>query len=787
MWFQASRFERLGRRIAAAPRAVLLALAALTAAASPGVIRSDVQAPVAVALASGSAASDADSLAFGETLLVELVCDAGLWSAECLASVSAVSRALADQSGSVAQVDSLSARSRVVLDGGRLALQALVAEVPDDPAALRRLRARAGADRPSLRGVAAANERAALIQAKLVPGASPREVHALVESLRAKFDRPPSVSLAAASRGQREHELELAARSDLASVTPAALLGLALLAALAAGSVRTGITVGALAAAALVWCAGALALGRVPLGAAAEILPSLVCASAAGIGFPLLQRISNEQRAGRELGPAVARALGATGAPLTAATLAGTVAFASFALASRPASRPFALASACGVGAALALVGTGLPAGLLAFRRGGAGRPAPVSSSPLGTLFDGALARLDGALRAHRPARRWLVSLGLAALALLGVRQLRGDAGTGRFSPAHTPASDALDVLARDFGGTALLRVVVDSGAPGGAAEPLFLERVQDLERTAAEQPGVGSVRSLVDAAVVPTMRAEHDDDPGFAVVPPTRAEVESAFDLFARDAPERFRNGTDTERRHLAIDLVADARDVRAVAALRRQLEARAAVLFGRSDALRVVGEDFAVAEESERLARVAPVAALGAIAAIAVVAALALESMVAGCLAALPAALAVFLTLGAMGPLGLPLDGATSALAALVAAAASGPALLYLSRVRELAAVGADLHVSVSVAVRDVGRPIAEAALASLLFLTLLASALPALRAFGVLASAGVGVGVGGALIALPISIRTFRPKFLIARTATSEVETLSRVRGAGRGGEE
>lgn len=788
MWFEASRFERLGRRIAAAPRTVLVALAALTAAAAPGVIRSDSQAAPSRAFAPRSAAREAEPLALGETLLVELVCDAGLWSRECLASVASLTRALAVRSDLVAEVDSLSVRPRVVLEDGRLALRALFAEVPDEPAVLRRLRARAGAERASLRGVAASNERAALIQAELVPGAAPGDVHALVESLREEFDRPPAIGFAAASSAHRARELELAARRDLSRAAPAALLGLALLAALASGSVCTGVAVAALAAAALVWCAAALALGRVPLGAAAAIVPCLVCASAASTGFALLHRVATEQRAGRELGTAVARALAAAGAPLAAAALAGAAAFASLVVVARPAARPLALASACGVGSALALVGAGLPAALLAFRRGGAGRRAALSADPLGALLDPLLARLDGSLRAPRAgrARRIGVSLALAALALLGVRQLRGDASAARFSPSHTPASDGLALLARDFGGTARLRVVVDSGAPGGAAEPLFLERVQDLERTAAEQPGVGSVRSLVDAAVLPAMRAAHDDDPGFAVVPPTRAQVDSAYELLAREAPERLRDGTDTEQRRLAIDLIADARDPRGVAALRRQLEARAAFLFGRSDALRVTGEDFAAAEESERLARAAPLVALSAIAAIAAIASLALGSGVAGALAALPAALAALFVLGAMGPLGLPLDSLTSSLVALAAAATTAPALLYLSRVRELGAAGAELHVAVSIALRDVGRPIAEGALASLLFLTLLASALPPLQAFGALACAGVLVAVAAVLIVLPICARTLRPKFLIARTPTPVEETLSCVR-AGKGAEE
>jgi len=779
VWFLASRFERLGRWIAAAPRAVLVALVVVTLAASPGVIQSDssIWGSGGESLAR---ARKADSLALDDVLLVELVCDEGLWSRDCLAAVASVTRTLAERRDLVARVDSLATRERVVWQDGRLALRPFLADLPGDPLALRRLRARAGADRALVRGVAASNERAALVQTKLVPGAPAREVAALVESLRSESLRTPSVSLTALSGGLRARELELAARRDLSRTTPLALGGLALLVALATGSVWLGLGVAALAGAALAWSAGALALGGVAPGSAAAVLPCVVAATSAGSGLALLHRVTAERRAGRELTSAVTRALGAAGAPLAAAGGVTAVAFAALGLAASEA-RPLALAVAVASGAAVASVALGLPAFLLVFARGGARRAEP--TAPWAGFVDRSLARLDGASRAPRNALRIVGSLAFAALALLGVRMLRGDASAARFAPAPTPISDALEPLARDFGGTALVRVVVDSGAAGGVSDPAFLERVRDLQRRALQLPGVGSTRSLVDAAVVPAMRASHDDDPVFAVIPPTREQVDEAWALFAREAPERLRDGTDTERRRLAIDMLVDARDSDAMAALERELGAWAAVSFGRAESLRIEAPELRSARDGERLLSRAPLAASAAVACVALFAALAFESLAAGALAALPAAAGGLAVIGGMGWLGLPLDPLTSALAAFAAAGALGPALLYLARVRELAAAGADLHVAVSIALRDVGRPIADGALASLSFFALLASAVPPLRAFGVLACAALAVSAAAVLIALPTCIRTARPRFLIERPKRPTEATHSCVRVAER----
>jgi predicted RND superfamily exporter protein len=174
-------------------------------------------------------------------------------------------------------------------------------------------------------------------------------------------------------------------------------------------------------------------------------------------------------------------------------------------------------------------------------------------------------------------------------------------------------------------------------------------------------------------------------------------------------------------------------------------------------------------------------PAAALFSLLSLAGFAGLALDGAALGALAALPAALVIWLVLGAMGSLGLALDPATALLPPLVTVATAGPALLYLSRVRELGRAGAEIHVALSIALRDVGRPIAESALASLSFLALLGSSSPAIRAFGALACAGNLMSSLAVLVALPLACRTLRPDSLIGRNAFSSGETLSCVEPA------
>jgi len=599
----------------------------------------------------------------------------------------------------------------VVLDGRQLSLVPLVPERAIAALDLRRLQARAESDPAAVRGLVAANGRAALVQARLRAGAAARDVGALARALRGRFDRPPAFALGIASDAVAADALARQAQRGAPHAVLAILSGLALLAALAARSARIGLLFAALAGLALLTGAGVFALARLPLGAGAALLPALAGSALAATGFALLHRARVEERAGAERGIAFGRALGATGPAVCVSALAGATGLAVLACAAEPA-RGLALAFALLLLAAAPTGLVGLPALVLADRRA---QP-PLRASALGIASEGALAQLDLAARTRSPRRAlgWL-ALGLAVLAAgSGVRALRADPSERTLLGGTRGAADAAR-LARDFGGAALLRVELDSGVAGGALEPLFLERALEFEAACAREAGVGF--------------AEHGDDPVFAVVPPTRGQVEEALAPFGREV--------DTERRHLAVDLLADLRAPEDGGRLALALERHALASFGRPGVLRVPAALSARGSAARRLRRGALWGAIAAIAAVGAIAALALDSPLAGALACAPAAFASLAVLG----------------------------------------------VAVSIALRDAGRPIFESAVASLACLALLASSAPALHAWSALACVGSAAGTATVLGLLPAWVRALRPGFAAAPGASIGHETHSGVRRSGR----
>ena len=309
------RFETLGRRIAAAPRAIVLGLVALTLALTPGAVR------VRVAPASPGAP---------ELASFALTCESGVWSLECLANVDELTRALANAPALVARVDSLATRRQVVVEDGALRLRPLIAERPADPDELRRLRARAVADPAAIARAGGCRARARLWFAP--SSATPLRRTTFTpwsrRCARASRDRR-EVSLAVVARawGERELARDCAARPRALAARDPRRLGIAR-GARARERARRSCSSRRSPASPRSGARACRALVGLDLGAGAAALSSAIAATAAAGALALAHRLRSERRGARGDADAVARALASLGVPLGAAALAGAAAFA---------------------------------------------------------------------------------------------------------------------------------------------------------------------------------------------------------------------------------------------------------------------------------------------------------------------------------------------------------------------------------------------------------------------------------------------------------------------------
>ncbi len=682
------RFDRLTRRMAAAPRWVVLGLVALSALISPGFVRVSRDSAHGLeplrAVASPSAR---------ETAVLELACADGVYSARCARLVAQLTDALERDAETFASVRSL-ANARVVRgERGALRLEPLAATGFDSIEAQRLLHARVRADVALERRFVAASGRETFLYAELAPGRSASAARAVVESLRSELGAASGASLTLLGVGQRD-----SARAVLVAVALA--LG-ALAFGLAPGGWRVAVLAGLGAFALAAFAHAQLGLLGASGPALPGELPALLVACALSSSFVLIQRSRAEHRRERAPRSSVASALAVVGPELALVALVSVSGFAAL--------------LACAPGASLSLAlgaGSALAAALVAY---------PLGIALAGLVsWPGALSRARGELASviARRAEQFLVRPRAVVWGALAGLSL---------------TACALAALAPDPRAVELRTAVLDSGERGGALEPAFLERVAAFQRETEARPGVVWTGSLVDTVFAPANRALHDGDPLFATVPLTRVEVERALEPWLRDPRAPLEPALDAEQRRLAVELYV--------------VPSRVASAPVASHAL-----------ASSALA-VALVAALSACV---------LRSARGGWLCAAPAALTAALVLALASAFAGGFRGASASLAPIAAALAAGLGLQWLLRVRALLELGAQLEVSLSLSVREMGPSLASAALASAAAVAALGASAQAPAIHVALAALSPLLGAASALALLPPLVRALGGRFFASRVA-------------------
>jgi len=505
------RIEQLMRRIAGAPRGVVMALVALSVLISPGFVR--------VSRESGHGLEPQRlqaAIAEREISVFEITCRDGVFRKPCLRLVARVTQALEEQAAVAGPVRSLTSVRVVRAKSGELRLEPLGSRPLESDTALRELHARVRADDALMRRFVAPSGRATFVYAELEPGSSAAEKRALFDSIRENFDRPPNLGVTLLGVGPGA-----SARGVLGW---AALTLAALALVLAPGGWRVAALAGLGGLALAAFGHALLGLLGEPGRALVGCAPELLVASAFSASFALIQRSRAERRRETEPRAFLSTALAAVGPALAVAALVSASGFAALLVLAPGVPSERGLAAAAGVAVALVAYPLGVTlAGLAAWPQVLADRPGELAS---------ALARRaeHGLLRARL----------CACVSALGI----------------VLSVCALAALAPEPGATQLRVVVLDSGARGGALEPAFLERVAAFQREAATQPGVVWSSSLVDTVVAPANRALHDGDPLFATVPLTRTDVVRALEPWRREERSTLVRQIDGERRRVAVEL---------------------------------------------------------------------------------------------------------------------------------------------------------------------------------------------------------------------------------------
>jgi predicted RND superfamily exporter protein len=702
------------------------------------------------------------------TVIVAIVPRSGdVWRPDVLEIVHGATLAALRLDDVIAQnVVSLAAPSvRFVEDrGGRIDADYLMKEPARTPEEIAALRSRVEAD-PQLRGLLVTpDQRAAILLVDFWEGAPGIEIARRAMSLADPYrDRDVDFFVAGepiVSLTDVEQSREVALR------IPAAFAVIAVMLLISFRNVQGMVIPMLTAVLSTVWGLGLMGFTGLVIDSWNVAVPILLIAIAAGHSAQMLKRYTEEvERLGDNRAAVIASTV-VMGPVMIAAGGVAALGFASLALTGIPAIAAFGLSCAYGIGSAVVLEMTFIPALRTLL-------PAPRVRKRSGGVTARILDALERAIL-ESGGRRVLVGTGVVlALAVAGALQIRTYGSTREYMAKGSIPRVHLEEIEKHFPGTSTMTVLYE-GPPGVAKTVALLKHVDRLRAHLESNPLVVKTGSLADLVKM-LHRTFNSDAPDPYRIPDDQELVAQLMFLGDSPAFERF-----TDRSQSRALLVAYLRtdDSAEVGPLVRGAQAwvdanpppegvRVLVAGGAGPTILAVNEHTTHGKILNMLL---------VLATIYVVSSLVLGSPLGGLYVVTPIVITIALLFGVLGWTGIRLDMGSSTNIAMAAGVGADYAIYFLYRLREERRRAATDAQALRVALQTSGRAVIfVAASIAAGFLVMGFSKFFGLRMFGTLMPTAMAIACIASLSIMPVLVLRTRPRFVFA--ADAEVSPGSR----------
>jgi predicted RND superfamily exporter protein len=686
-----------------------------------------------------------------------------VWRPEVLEVVQEATLAALRLEGIIAQnVVSLAAPSvRVVQDvDGRIEADLLMRDVPRTPEAIAALRAKVDAD-PQLRGmVVTPDQRGAVLVLDFWQDNTGTALAQRVLALADRFrDRPVDFYFAGepiVSLTDVEQSREMVLRIPITFLVVALML-------LASFRNLQGMLIPMLTAVlSTVWGLGLMGHTGIVIDTWNAATPILLIAIAAGHSAQMLKRyIEDVQRLGDNRA-AVVTSTAAMGPVMIAAGGVAALGFAALTLTGIPSIIGMGLACAYGIGSAVVLEMTFIPAlrSLL---------PAPKVTIATGGIAQRVLAVLEHAIL-DRGGRPVLIATGVALLlAAAGAVQIRTYGSTREYLARDSLPRLHLEAIERHFPGTVTMTVLYD-GPPQSVTRLDVLRHMEGLGTELQRDPLVWRTTSLVDLIKI-LHRTFNGDAPDPYRLPDSQELLSQLVYLGNSPAFERF-----IDREYTKSLLVAYLRDDDSARVGPLVERARAWVAANPPPAgVRVLiagGVGPTVLAINEHTTHTKMLNILLVLAVIYAVSSIVLRSFLSGLYVITPIAASVVLLFGLLGWTGIRLDMGSASILAIAAGVGADYAIYFLYRLREERARTADDAEALHVTLFTSGRAVlfVAASIGAGFAVMGLFSRFLGLRLFGTLMPAAMAISCLSALSLMPVLVLRTRPAFIFGTRAVS-----------------
>jgi predicted RND superfamily exporter protein len=645
---------------------------------------------------------------------------------------------------------------RYVPEDDWIEVRPFLEEIPEDPAELAKLRARALADPVYRRTLVSDDGRAAALNVAFRSMTDEQFIEADLDGRIAEIlaqETAPGRRFHVAGRPHVKTQVFHQMLRDLRLLLPLAVLAMGLAAGLAFGSLRSVLLPLATALTGVLWTAAALALLDRPLTILTTLLGPTLVVMGCIYAVHVYARFEEDLAALGDPQAAARRSLVHLVRPIVVAGLTTAIGFAALLISDVPAVYELGAFAVFGVAAMTLIALAGVPATLAILPR-----PRRRAATPLAERLGAALdARLDVLARgsSRHPGAVIAIWGVLALAAIAAIPRIEIDTDYLSFFDEDAPVRRDFEAVNRSLAGAVPIYVPLAGAGAGAFRDPALLRRMEALQASLDAVPGVSRTVSFLDTLRL-LNRAVEGDDPAAERIPDTREEVTELLYMVPKGELGRLMN-VDHSRANLLVrtgqvgsaamrDLVVRLEAVLASAGLPADVRAG------------ITGNAILVNRGADGIAAGQPWT-VGAAAASIFVLVAAMLGLRLGVLAMLPNLVPVLLFFGLLGWGVAPLSLPTSLIGSVALGITIDDTAHYLFRWRHERRGGADAAGAVHETTRRVGRAIAiTSVMLCLGFGVVALSGFATLREFGLLSAATMAICVVADLTLLPALLARF-----------------------------
>jgi predicted RND superfamily exporter protein len=424
----------------------------------------------------------------------------------------------------------------------------------------------------------------------------------------------------------------------------------------------------------VVWSLGLMGLVGAPMDPWNMMTPILLLAVGAGHSVQILKRYYEEYNRVREAQPelpavehnrlAVIEATVKVGVVMIAAGTIAALSFASLAVFGLPSIQSFGLCAAFGIGAALTIELTFIPAMRVLLSPPSAGQAAKEKRRE---FFDPLLEKCAELVRNRREKPMIFVFVALIGVALVGMLRLEANSSLGaQFFERNAPIRGFRMADSR-LVGTRVIQVLIEGQAPDAIKNPKVLQSMETLSDFIAKQPlPIGKVQSLVD--VLKLLNSGLMNTPTGKLPDTVESVAQHLLAYSMGGSEEDLSRLVDKEFKNAVITIFLKTDNFAAMKALTDAVTKEANRLFAGLPVKASVGGGVTNAIAlNEVMVRGKTINLIQISAFVVLITSILLRSLLGGFLVLLPLATAALLNLGLMGLTGIPLSLATAAISAM------------------------------------------------------------------------------------------------------------------------